>query len=219
MSIVYDTGQGMSYVISAIEAFEKHHKHLLIFAIAYFTLQAMPYIASYTFFSFSNHFLLMVGGLSILPLFIYQMVLSPGPGGVIYYAYLINMLVYTLLTNNFSTAIHDYLQVLLICTLNGYLIPVFVAFEYILFKMTLRGRVGYRKLLMYWYLGPIMYLAILSLELPRLIISIIQTPSYRIPSQLGIIPLILYYAVPGPFIALATLPKILSKIRNIEKHE
>ncbi len=63
---------------------------------------------------------------------------------------------------------------------------------------------------MYWVLGPILYIATLVIVLPKAIEVYSSIHSYHFPPQLALIGLFFNYAIPEPFIYLATLDKTIS---------
>ncbi len=69
---------------------------LLIFGIFYFLFQFIPLsIANILYSTLSPQIravLLAIMSLSFLSLFVFQMILSRGPGGVMYYAYVVNLI-------------------------------------------------------------------------------------------------------------------------------
>ncbi len=101
------------------------------------------------------------------------------------------------------------------------LMLVFTIIGYLVSKALLKGTIEYRHAFVTWILGPILYIVTLIPVLQITITEYLTGPTYvttynrsPLPLQLGFLVWFLYYAVPGPFVSLATLPKYLQKIRQ-----
>ena len=207
-----------------IRFFLRLHKRLVIFALLYLVLQFMPLaillVASSTLPPQHRFLLMLITSLSLPPLFVYQLILSRGPGGVMYYAHAINM-VGILLAMSREHFTYIYSKTLALAQFlflhPGPLMTLFIVVEYILFKYFLRKAIKYKLISLFWTLGPILYITTL---LPVLVtvIKILASPmpptTYHFPPQLGYIAWFFYYAMPGPFISLVTLPKYLRRVKQ-----
>ncbi len=141
-----------------------------------------------------------------------------------YYAHAINMLgiLYVLIAKETQKInIYSYSQALLFTQLlflhPAPLMLVFIAIEYLIFRAFLRKSIGYRLISIIWILGPLLYIITLipiSLILIKMFMGPTPPITYHFPPQLGIIIGFFYYAVPGPFISLATLPKHLQLVKE-----
>lgn len=197
------------------------HKRLIIFALLYLVFQFIPLailvIMPSTLSPQLHLLLVLMLGLSIIPLFVYQMILSRGPGGVMYYAHAVNMvgILLALSRGSFTYIFSKTLTLTQLLFIHpGPLMTLFIIVEYLLFKHFLRKRIGYRYMFLFWTLGPILYIATLipaTISIVKAFITPPYTTYYRSPlsPQLGYAALFVLYAIPGPFISLATLPKYL----------
>ncbi|WFO75192.1 hypothetical protein J4526_09000 [Desulfurococcaceae archaeon MEX13E-LK6-19] len=140
---------------------------------------------------------------------------------MMYYAHVINMLciLYLLtiemLQNSVYTLSPSLFLVLPLLIHPAPLMLVFITLGYLAFKAAIRGVIKYKWLFIIWRLGPLLYIATLAVLLVIVIIKVIISPfptktyHYFFPPQLGLIIFFFYYAVPGPFISLATLPEYI----------
>ncbi len=206
------------------------HKLLIAFALSCLAFQFILLVILSTVYSALPSQLMVVLTLMVClsfpPLFVYQMILSRGPGGVMYYAHAINMLCMLrvfMAKEAQKISVYSYSPGLLFIQLlllhPAPLMLVFTVIGYLVFRALLRGAVGHKLVAVTWVLGPLLYIAALipvSLAMIRVFAAPTPPVTYHFPFQLGLIVWFFYHAVPGPFTSLATMSKYLRLLGECE---